>query len=97
MMASPPASPDGPRQRPQSALYRPPPRSNSRMSVSSKQGGGLAGSRASDEDARTSVKVGMFNVVPLSSCIGLAQQESNCVLQPSEFALHYSLVTRDST
>lgn len=35
------------------------PRSNSRLSMSSKQGGG---SRASDEDGKTAVKVGMFSV-----------------------------------
>ncbi|KIW90712.1 uncharacterized protein Z519_08495 [Cladophialophora bantiana CBS 173.52] len=70
MVSSPPASPDGARQmrpqsmytasspdafqknRPQSTVPRPP-RSNSRMSQSSNH----IGSRASDEDAKTSVKV----------------------------------------
>ena len=52
-MASPPASP--PPARPMSAIFQPG-RSSSRMSISSKQGGG---SRASDEDGKTSVKVGM--------------------------------------
>lgn len=41
--------------RPMSAVLRPA-RSSSRMSISSRPGG----SRASDDDARTSVKVGMF-------------------------------------
>ncbi|KAL9108453.1 MAG: hypothetical protein Q9227_006787 [Pyrenula ochraceoflavens] len=48
-----------------SALSRPPPRSNSRMSVSSRQGGGVAGSRASDEEGRTSVKVAVRVRPPL--------------------------------
>lgn len=46
-------------QRPMSAIIRPAPRSTSRMSIGSKNGG----SRLSDEDGRTSVKVGMS--VPL--------------------------------
>ncbi|CAK7215722.1 hypothetical protein SCUCBS95973_002574 [Sporothrix curviconia] len=54
-----PASP-GP-QRPMSAMVRPAPRSNSRMSVGSKNGG----SRASDEDGRTSVKVAVRVRPPL--------------------------------
>lgn len=42
-----------------------PPRTNSRMSMTSKAGGG---SRASDEDGKTSVKVGMFTrFSPVSS------------------------------
>ncbi|RVX75101.1 hypothetical protein B0A52_01378 [Exophiala mesophila] len=71
MISSPPGSPDGTRQirpqsmytvpspdasqsrRPQSMVTRPPPRSHSRMSQSSRHGG----SRASDEDAKTAVKV----------------------------------------
>ncbi|EFX06534.1 kinesin family protein [Grosmannia clavigera kw1407] len=48
-----PASSTGAPQRPMSAMVRPAPRSNSRMSAGSKTGG----SRASDEDTRTSVKV----------------------------------------
>ncbi|PSR77848.1 hypothetical protein BD289DRAFT_137333 [Coniella lustricola] len=51
-MPSPPASPAP--QRPLSAMVRPSPRSSSRMSSSSKAGGG---SRASDEDGKTSVRV----------------------------------------
>ncbi|KAF9878732.1 kinesin motor domain-containing protein [Colletotrichum karsti] len=55
MASSPPASPGNHMpQRPMSAMVRPTPRSNSRMSMTSKHGGG---SRASDEDARTAVKV----------------------------------------
>lgn len=58
MTASPPASPTGPGpQRPYSALMRTP-RSNSRLSMSSKHGG----SRASDEDGKTAVKVGAFTI-----------------------------------
>ncbi|KAF7552955.1 hypothetical protein G7Z17_g4008 [Cylindrodendrum hubeiense] len=56
MASSPPASPGGHLpQRPLSAIAsRTAPRSNSRMSTSSKTGGG---SRASDDDSRTAVKV----------------------------------------
>ncbi|UZP34292.1 hypothetical protein NXS19_002108 [Fusarium pseudograminearum] len=54
MASSPPASPGG-IQRPMSAIAaRAQPRSTSRLSMSSKAGGG---SRASDEDSRTAVKV----------------------------------------
>ncbi|KAL2817739.1 hypothetical protein BDW59DRAFT_130542 [Aspergillus cavernicola] len=60
MTASPPASPTGPPPRPFSALMRTP-RSNSRMSVSSKHGG----SRASDEDGKTAVKVAVRVRPPL--------------------------------
>ncbi|KAL4779185.1 hypothetical protein BJX76DRAFT_98355 [Aspergillus varians] len=61
MTASPPASPTGPGpQRPFSVLMRTP-RSNSRMSVSSKHGG----SRASDEDGKTAVKVAVRVRPPL--------------------------------
>jgi hypothetical protein len=56
MASSPPGSPSGGPQRPMSAMFRPH-RSSSRMSVSSKFGGG---SRASDEDGKTSVKVGSY-------------------------------------
>ncbi len=52
--SSPPASPLNPPQRPLSALYGLQ-RSSSRMSIGSKQG---AASRASDDDTKTSVKVG---------------------------------------
>ncbi|KAF4998192.1 hypothetical protein FDECE_11869 [Fusarium decemcellulare] len=54
MASSPPASPGGIPQRPMSAIARAQPRSTSRLSMTSKQGGG---SRASDEDSRTAVKV----------------------------------------
>ncbi|KAL4748947.1 hypothetical protein BDW72DRAFT_195294 [Aspergillus terricola var. indicus] len=61
MTASPPASPTGPgAQRPFSALMRTP-RSNSRLSMSSKHGG----SRASDEDGKTAVKVAVRVRPPL--------------------------------
>ncbi|KMP02678.1 kinesin heavy chain [Coccidioides immitis RMSCC 2394] len=62
MTNSPPGSP--PRssiQRPLSAIMRPP-RSHSRLSVGSKQGGG---SRASDEDGKTAVKVAVRVRPPL--------------------------------
>ncbi|KAK3387197.1 hypothetical protein B0H63DRAFT_493611 [Podospora didyma] len=54
MASSPPASPGTLPQRPLSAMVRPAPRSASRMSMTSKAGGG---SRASDEDTKTSVRV----------------------------------------
>ena len=61
MASSPPESPSGLPQRPMSAMMKPP-RSSSRMSMTSKAGGG---SRASDEDGKTSVKVGMtYNPLP---------------------------------
>ncbi|ERS95564.1 hypothetical protein HMPREF1624_08080 [Sporothrix schenckii ATCC 58251] len=57
-----PQSPASPGlQRPMSVMVRPSPRSNSRMSVGSKNGG----SRASDEDGRTSVKVAVRVRPPL--------------------------------
>lgn len=55
MTISPPASPTGASPRPMSGMIRPP-RSNSRMSTGSRQD---KGSRASDEDSKTAVKVGM--------------------------------------
>ncbi|EEH48985.2 uncharacterized protein PADG_05064 [Paracoccidioides brasiliensis Pb18] len=62
MAHSPPASPTPLGQpRPMSAMIRPP-RSNSRMSMCSKQGGG---SRASDEDTKTAVKVAVRVRPPL--------------------------------
>ncbi|KAF9893227.1 hypothetical protein FE257_011650 [Aspergillus nanangensis] len=61
MTASPPASPTGAPPRPLSAIMRTP-RSNSRMSMSSKHGGG---SRASDEDGKTAVKVAVRVRPPL--------------------------------
>ncbi|KAI4866563.1 kinesin-domain-containing protein [Hypoxylon rubiginosum] len=63
MATSPPGSPGLPR--PMSALVRPAPRSNSRLSMSSKAGGG---SRGSDEDGgRTAVKVAVRVRPPLKS------------------------------
>ncbi|KAF2461133.1 hypothetical protein BDY21DRAFT_383876 [Lineolata rhizophorae] len=63
-MASPPGSPAGgvQQQRPMSAMIRPN-RSSSRMSMSSRPGGG--GSRASDEDGKTAVKVAVRVRPPL--------------------------------
>ncbi|KAI9669508.1 MAG: hypothetical protein M1829_005097 [Trizodia sp. TS-e1964] len=58
MASSPPGSPQGNPQRPASMMVRPLPRSSSRMSASSKFGGGTA---ASDEDGKTSVKVGKIS------------------------------------
>ncbi|KAJ6102756.1 hypothetical protein N7486_005183, partial [Penicillium sp. IBT 16267x] len=60
MTVSPPASPSGPAPRPISAMMRTP-RSSSRMSMSSRQGG----SRASDEDGKTAVKVAVRVRPPL--------------------------------
>lgn len=54
MASSPPESPQVSLPRPASAMMKGVPRSNSRMSMSSKTGG----SRASDEDGKTAVKVG---------------------------------------
>ncbi|KAE8386736.1 hypothetical protein BDV23DRAFT_138812 [Aspergillus alliaceus] len=61
MTASPPGSPTAAPQRPFSGILRTP-RSNSRMSMSSKHGGG---SRASDEDGKTAVKVAVRVRPPL--------------------------------
>lgn len=61
MTVSPPGSPTGASPR-LSAVTRTP-RSNSRLSMSSKHGGG---SRASDEDTKTAVKVGLFLCPPPS-------------------------------
>ncbi|KAI9787157.1 MAG: hypothetical protein M1839_003392 [Geoglossum umbratile] len=63
MASSPPGSPPAGPQRPMSAMFRPA-RSASRMSTSSKVGGG---SRASDEDGKTSVKVAVRVRPPLKS------------------------------
>ncbi|PHH85652.1 hypothetical protein CDD83_118 [Cordyceps sp. RAO-2017] len=60
--SSPPASPGHPPQRPLSAIARPPPRCASRMSISSKPG---SGSRASDDDSRTAVRVAVRVRPPL--------------------------------
>ncbi|KAH8601461.1 putative chromosome-associated kinesin KIF4B [Bisporella sp. PMI_857] len=61
MTSSPPGSPAGVPARPASAIMRPP-RTNSRMSMTSKVGGA---SRASDEDGKTSVKVAVRVRPPL--------------------------------
>ncbi|PWY66084.1 kinesin family protein [Aspergillus heteromorphus CBS 117.55] len=61
MTGSPPGSPAGAPQRPISAIMRTP-RSTSRLSMSSKHGGG---SRASDEDGKTAVKVAVRVRPPL--------------------------------
>ncbi|CAG8970659.1 hypothetical protein HYALB_00003413 [Hymenoscyphus albidus] len=62
MASSPPESPASVPSRPLSAMMRPP-RTNSRMSMTSKTGG----SRASDEDSRTAVKVAVRVRPPLKS------------------------------
>ncbi|KAH9992868.1 kinesin-domain-containing protein [Xylariaceae sp. FL0662B] len=63
MASSPPGSPGIMPPRPMSAMVKPAPRSNSRMSTNSKAGGG---SRASDEDGgRTAVKVAVRVRPPL--------------------------------
>ncbi|KAL2755381.1 hypothetical protein ACRALDRAFT_2041758 [Sodiomyces alcalophilus JCM 7366] len=62
MATSPPASPS---QRPMSVMVRPAPRSNSRMSMTSRTAGGAGGSRASDEDTRTAVRVAVRVRPPL--------------------------------
>lgn len=62
MATSPPASPGNLPPRPLSAMVRSAPRSTSRLSMSSKAGGG---SRASDEDARTAVRVAVRVRPPL--------------------------------
>ncbi|WYZ36928.1 hypothetical protein EsH8_II_000434 [Colletotrichum jinshuiense] len=67
MASSPPASPSPGNhlpQRPMSAMVRPTPRSSSRMSMTSKHGGG---SKASDDDSRTAVKVAVRIRPPLQS------------------------------
>ncbi|KAF4966424.1 hypothetical protein FZEAL_10662 [Fusarium zealandicum] len=64
MATSPPSSPGGLPQRPPSAIARAAPRSTSRLSMTSKTGGG---SRASDEDSRTAVKVAVRVRPPLKS------------------------------
>ncbi|KAK2611982.1 hypothetical protein QQS21_001947 [Conoideocrella luteorostrata] len=64
MAASPPASPLHHRERPLSAIVKPGPRSSSRMSMSSKAG---VGSRASDDESRTAVKVAVRVRPPLKS------------------------------
>ncbi|KAI1084804.1 chromosome-associated kinesin KIF4B [Whalleya microplaca] len=65
MATSPPGSPGLIPPRPMSAMVKPAPRSNSRMSTNSKTGGG---SRASDEDGgRTAVKVAVRVRPPLKA------------------------------
>ncbi|KAM0189238.1 hypothetical protein ACHAPC_003244 [Botrytis cinerea] len=61
MASSPPESPQVSLHRPVSAMIKGAPRSNSRMSMSSKAGG----SRASDEDGKTAVKVAVRVRPPL--------------------------------
>ncbi|KAK1782970.1 putative kinesin [Copromyces sp. CBS 386.78] len=63
-VASPPNSPGGSSlpQRPMSAMVRSAPRSSSRMSITSKTGGG---SRASDDDVKTAVRVAVRVRPPL--------------------------------
>ncbi|KAG5921416.1 hypothetical protein E4U42_005858 [Claviceps africana] len=61
MNSSPPSSPR-PRERPLSAIVKPSPRSSSRLSISSKAG---VGSRASDDESRTAVKVAVRVRPPL--------------------------------
>ncbi|KAK1991565.1 kinesin motor domain-containing protein [Colletotrichum falcatum] len=64
MASSPPASPGTHlQQRPMSAMVRPSQRSSSRLSTTSRQGGG---SKASDEDSRTAVKVAVRVRPPLN-------------------------------
>ncbi|KAH7305562.1 kinesin [Stachybotrys elegans] len=65
MASSPPVSPGHPPSRPMSAIARPTHRSTSRLSMSSKTGAPLSGSRASDEDTRTAVKVAVRVRPPL--------------------------------
>ncbi|KEY68198.1 hypothetical protein S7711_09109 [Stachybotrys chartarum IBT 7711] len=68
MASSPPVSPGhSPHQRPLSAIARPAPRSSSRLSISSKTGAPFSGSRASDEDSRTAVRVAVRVRPPLNS------------------------------
>ncbi|KAI1852600.1 hypothetical protein JX266_002141 [Neoarthrinium moseri] len=62
MASSPPASPGMLPPRPMSAMVKSAPRSSSRLSTTSKAGGG---SRASDEDGRTAVKVAIRVRPPL--------------------------------
>ncbi|KAG9243893.1 putative chromosome-associated kinesin KIF4B [Calycina marina] len=64
MAATPPGSPLSLPPRPASAIMRPLPRTNSRMSTTSKAGGR---SRASDEDGKTSVRVAVRVRPPLKS------------------------------
>ncbi|KAL5347204.1 hypothetical protein ACLOAV_007513 [Pseudogymnoascus australis] len=66
MATSPPGSPGVPAQRPMSVLMRPSTRSTSRLSMTGKLGGaGGGGSRASDEDGKTSVRVAIRVRPPL--------------------------------
>ncbi|KAL7624621.1 hypothetical protein AAE478_006189 [Parahypoxylon ruwenzoriense] len=77
MATSPPASPGLVSPRPMSAMVKPAPRSNSRLSMSSKVGGG--GSRASDEDGgRTAVKVDPgYDLIPQRFQRPMVQTTSN--------------------
>ena len=71
MASSPPGSPPTNLQRSFSETVKAG-RSPSRMSVSSKQGGG---SRASDDDSKTSVKVGQYSTSKLRACSFPASHE----------------------
>ncbi|GAB7346910.1 hypothetical protein MBLNU459_g1982t1 [Dothideomycetes sp. NU459] len=62
---SPPTSPMGAQSRKQSISNIRSPRSTSRLSVSSRPGGGANGSRASDEESKTAVKVAVRVRPPL--------------------------------
>jgi hypothetical protein len=69
MASSPPESPGSPQPppRPLSSIARPAPRSTSRLSMSSRAGAVTAGgSRASDEDSRTAVRVAVRVRPPLA-------------------------------
>ncbi|EFY84297.1 kinesin [Metarhizium acridum CQMa 102] len=76
MASSPPASPLHQRERPLSAIVRPGPRSASRLSMSSKAG---VGSRASDDESRTAVKVG-YDLIPQRFQRSMVQTTSNTSL-----------------
>ncbi|CAN8104455.1 unnamed protein product [Discula destructiva] len=80
--------PQSPTPRPVSAMVRPAPRSSSRLSVGSKAGGG---SRASDEDARTSVRVAV-RIRP-----SLKPGEPGFDLIPQRFQRHMVQVMSNTT
>ncbi|KAF2431088.1 P-loop containing nucleoside triphosphate hydrolase protein [Tothia fuscella] len=67
MATSPPESPAAVKQRPMSTMIRPTARPSSRMSVSSRNGGPVGGTRYSDEDGKTAVKVAVRVRPPLNS------------------------------
>ncbi|EKG19157.1 hypothetical protein MPH_03527 [Macrophomina phaseolina MS6] len=86
-ITSPPGSPASGIQRPMSAMMRPP-RSSSRMSMSSRAGGG---SRASDEDSKTAVKVAIRVRPPLKP------GDPNFELIPQRFRGSACQVNSDTT